>query len=170
MRKASVDPILAAAYHEAGHAVMCHMLGIRLKSISIGMDELYSGETEHADLMSALMPIGVRDLHARLKMEKAVMLCMAGPLAQRKSARAGASADDGGTFDIEIASKLALRSFGSRKTAVAYLAFIREWVSRQWQEPRVWAAVERLARALIKARKLSGRQADAIIRGRHVDL
>lgn len=165
MRKASHDPIAAAAYHEAGHAVMCHMLGVRLKSISVGWDELYGGETDHAKLQYAGVPIDPKDTRARLRLEKAIMLCMAGPLAQQKFAPAGTHGDYGGALDFDVAFRLALRSFRSRKTAAAYLAFIQAWISQKWQEPRVWAAVERVARALIKDRKLSGHQARSIIRG-----
>ena len=169
MRKASHDPITAQAYHEAGHAVMCHRLGIRIKSISIGADELYGGETDYANPLKAGERIDRNDIRARLRLEKAVMLCMAGPLAQKKLAPRGPGADYGGVVDLDEASTLAIRYFRSRKIALAYLNFVREWVSQQWEEPRVWAIVERLARALIKKRKLSAVQANAIIQGRHID-
>lgn len=169
MRKASYDPIAVAAYHEAGHAVMCHILGVRLKSISIGADELYGGETDHANPLKAGKASDPDDIRARMRLEKAVMLCMAGPLAQEKFAPRGPAADYGGVLDFDDASTLAIRVFRSRKTATAYLNFVREWVSQQWERPRIWAAVERLARALTKERKIAGRRADAIIRGQEVD-
>jgi hypothetical protein len=168
MRKSSHDVIAAEAYHEAGHAVMCHMLRIRVRSISIEGDELYGGETEYANPLKA-GKADPNDIRARLRLEKAVMLCMAGPLAQKKSVPKAQVSDYGGVLDFEDASTLAIRFFRSRKIAMAYLNFVREWVSQKWEEPRVWAIVERLASALIKKRKLSGVQANAIIQGRHVD-
>ena len=148
---------------------MCHMLGIRLKSISVGADELYGGETDYASPLKFREAIDPNDIRARLRLEKAVMLCMAGPLAQKKFAPRGPAADYGGVLDLEDATRLAIRFFRSRKIALAYLDFVRELVSQQWERPRVWAVVERLARALIAKRKLSAAQANAIIRGRHVD-
>ncbi|HXS41482.1 MAG TPA: hypothetical protein VN766_14955 [Stellaceae bacterium] len=163
MPKTAPNPIMAAAYHEAGHAVMCHLLHLRIRSVGIDADELVGGETTHDN-----PPLGrasPADGSGRSRMEKIVMLCLAGPLAQRKFTRGGSQEDDGGAIDAETASGLATRFFRSRKTAEAYIAFARAWVWQKFEEPRIWAAVERLARALIERRRLSGRQAEAIIRG-----
>ena len=148
---------------------MCHILRIPVKSISVGADELYGGETDYANPLRAAKAIDRNDIRTRLRLEKAVMLCMAGPLAQKKFLPQARGADYGGVLDFDDASRLAIRFFRSRTIAMAYLNFVREYVTQQWEEPRVWAIVERLARALIKKRELSGVQANAIIRGRHVD-
>lgn len=164
-RRPTPDPIAAAAYHEAGHAVMCHLLHLRIRSVSIDADELSGGETRHENpFRNGALPIDASG-RGRLRLEKAVMLCFAGPLAQRKMSGGGAHRDYGGAIDRETASTLAMRFFRSAKTAEAYADFAREWVCQKFEEPRVWAAVERLAKALIERRRISGREAEAIIRG-----
>ena len=57
------------------------------------------------------------------------MLCMAGPLAQKNSRRGGQPRIYGGVLDFDDASTSAIRFFRSRKIAMAYLNFVREWVS-----------------------------------------
>lgn len=165
-RTKSSEGQFAAAYHEAGHAVMCHLMHLRIKSMSLGGDELYGGETTHENPFRARKPpIGNR-ASMPAQVQKAIMLCLAGPLAQEKYELRNSSSDYGGTVDLDVASTLAMKFFRSRKTAAAYLNFAREWVRQTLDAPPIWAAVERLARALARQERLSGREAEAIIRGR----
>lgn len=159
-------PLAAAAHHEAGHAAMCRLMHLRIASIAVGLDESGGGEIAHENpFRGARFPPGARPMTQR-QMEKAVMLCLAGPMAQRKYLSGATRGEDGGTFDLDTALQVAMRFFRSKKTAVAYLGFARAWIEQKFEEPMIWAAVERLASALMVQRKLSGRQAEAILRGR----
>jgi hypothetical protein len=149
---------------------MCHLRHLRIKSISIGIEGLDGGEISHESPFRAAHGSTGDELGTRLQVEKTVMLCLAGPLAQQKYLSRGSGHDYGGALDLDTASIVAMRFFHSRKTAAAYLKFASEWVRQILDEPRVWAAVERLARALLQKRKISGSQAEAIIRGGQINL
>jgi len=144
---------------------MCQLMHLRIKSISIGFDELYGGETKHENPFRDMSPKHADTSRARSQVEKIVMLCLAGPHAQKKYAPDDSHRDYGGTIDLETAATLAMQFFRSKKTADAYINFAREWVCQKFDEPRTWAAVERLADTLMRQQKISGRQAEAIIRG-----
>lgn len=152
----------AAAYHEAGHAVMCHLMHLRLTSIRIDFDELYGGETAHENPFERERGSNTLGDRTRSQLEKVVMVCLAGPLAQAKYLARGDS-DYGGAVDSETASALAMQFFRSKKTADAYVNFARTWVKQRFDEPPTWAAVERLAHALLAERKISGHRAEKII-------
>lgn len=164
-RRKFSDPVTAAAYHEAGHAVMCHLLHLRIGSVRIDADELHGGETRHSNPFRDALALDDATGRGRLRLEKAVMLCLAGPVAQAKMSPDPAHQEDGGALDWPAALALAMRFFRSQKTAQAYIAFARAWVDEIFAAPRIWAMVERLAKALIAERRLSGREAEAIIRG-----
>lgn len=169
-RKPVPSALTLAAYHEAGHAVMCHLMHLRIKAISIGIGELDGGEIIHENPFHGTHGSTSDGTGTGLQVEKTVMLCLAGPLAQEKYAPRRKSRDYGGTLDVDAALILTMRFFHSRRTAAAYLNFAREWVRQRLDEPRIWASVERLARALLQQRQISGRQAEAIVRGRHANL
>ncbi|GEM_PF-2495161 len=158
--------LAAAAYHEAGHAVMCHLMRLRIASVSIGIEDLNGGQTTHGNKFRRTKPFSVDTPRGRMQVEKIIMLCFAGPLAQQKFLPRGPDADYGDAIDVDMASTLAMRVFRSRRVAAAYVNFAREWVRQKLEDPRVWAAVERLALALMRQRQISGRHAEAIIRGK----
>ena len=165
-KRTQTDRLAAAAYHEAGHAVMCRLMRLRITSIGIAGEGFYGGQTTHQN------PFGRRQgkisagVRGRQQTERAIMVCLAGALAQEKYAPGDASRDYGGTFDIDTASDLALRFFGSHKTAAAYIQFAETWVRQMFDVPAIWATVERLARILRSEQTMSGRRAEEIIRGR----
>ncbi len=140
---------------------------LRIKSISIAVDDLYDGETTHENPFRGVKPRIDDTVRARLWIEKTIMLCLAGPLAQKKFAPRAPSRDYGGAIDEDTASTLAVQFFRSRKTAAAYMNFAREWIRQKLDDPAVWEAVERLAQVLMEQRKITGREAEAIIRNRY---
>lgn len=156
--------ISAAAYHEAGHAVMCRLMRFRLRSISVGNDELAAGQTTH-DIARHRTREGVGETDAvRRRVEKTILVCLAGPLAQARYDGENPKASNGGAVDVDTAFDLALRLFRSKRTATAFLKFAEEWARQKLDEPSTWAAVEALAGALLREGRLSGSQARAIIR------
>jgi len=69
------------------------------KSISIAPDELYGGQTSH-EKPFRVSGAGKRDhWRTRIEIEKAVLLCLARPLAQRKYLANLSSDDCGGAID-----------------------------------------------------------------------
>lgn len=144
---------------------MCRLLRVPIRYVDIGGDELYRGQVSHGNPLLSPSAAAIDPIRARLRIEKAIMLCLAGPLAQRQCDPHRRDADYGGTLDIASAMQLATDFFHSRKIAAAYINFATEWVRQKWADPRIWAIVERLAHALVQHKKLSGRQVSAIIRG-----
>jgi Peptidase family M41 len=65
------------AYHEAGHAVVAHRLGVEVEHVTIVPDHTSRGHITHGDLFCA---------HGRgsdrANLERAIAICLAGPLAQ----------------------------------------------------------------------------------------
>lgn len=161
-RKPAVSPRSAAAYHEAGHAVMCRAVGLRVRSVSIDTNNWYIGQTTHRH-RPCPTGRGSSGPHKRLELEKEVLVCLAGALAQQLYA--GAGKDAGDAVDAVTATRLAEAYFHSARTAAAYVAFAREWATQMLESPVVWAAIERLARALLREGALDGHRAEEIIGG-----
>ena len=124
------------AYHEAGHAVIGHALGITLRSVSIIPGKDFSGKLlidhplRHVDLGHDASD------RARLKAERYIMATLAGPIAQRhhhlQSWRKWHAADDWKQA-AEIAERIC-DGPGGKETA----AFVR------WLEARPDALSRRL--------------------------
>ena len=134
----------ATAYHEAGHAFAAWVLGLPIKRISIRPDGDAKGFVQHRSPLAGIrLDIDNSD-RARLKAEKAILICLAGPAAQRKfnprSYRKHHAASD-----FDLAGDLALRLNSSGEAASAHLAWLQiraaDLVSARWH---VVSAVARL--------------------------
>lgn len=139
------------AYHEAGHAVVAHYLGIGIHRVTIVPDHDCAGALDHGDLFCG-------PGSDRAKLERAIQFCLAGPLAQKRF--------DGrnyrqrhGRGDYDCASGLARYLAGSSE---------REYL--QYQERRTWTLIDRwwddigrVARALVERDQLDGAEVKDII-------
>jgi ATP-dependent Zn protease len=143
--KASTE---ATAYHEAGHAVIAHALGCKVSPATIipTIDE--HGHVIHANPLRGLqrLDIDISD-RARLRAEKAISICFAGPLAQqqfrpRSWRRHHAQSDYGQIID------LAQRLCGSDEEVTAFVRW-RELVARDMVRQH-WPAIERVASLLLE--------------------
>ena len=144
---------------------MCRSVRLAINSISVVPDGLFSGAISHRNPFEAAeFEPGDSD-RARLKIEKVIMVCMAGPVAERKYAPKESLRGHGGAVDFDMAADLALRLFRSKTTADAYLRFVETWVRQKLDDPSRWRAVECLAEALMRQGRLSGREAESIIAG-----
>ncbi len=80
----------ATAYHEAGHAVIANSLHVPLKSVTIKPGDGYSGMLHHAPVLTRRDIRKINEYsetpHQRDRMEKLAMICLAGPMAQRRYA------------------------------------------------------------------------------------
>ena len=141
------------AYHEAGHAVAAHRLGIEVKFATILLDHDSAGFVSHGDLFCD------RGLGSdRANLERAIKICLAGPLAEARFYPRYRRPR--GSQDYDCAFGLARYLAGS--------AGEREFIRYQERQTRAlldryWGDVERVARALLEHDQLSVNQVRDII-------
>ncbi len=125
------------AHHEAGHAVIAHMLRLKVRRVSIEPDETSAGR--------ASMRLG--------RGERAVLVTLAGPYAQRRYApRSGWRSRSHGGFDsgydFDIAINLIAAMHGNGKVAKAYWRFAEAKAEHLVEQH--WQKTEAVAKALLK--------------------
>jgi ATP-dependent Zn protease len=142
------------AYHEAGHAVVAYRLGVEVEHVTIVPDHFSRGHFAFGDLFCA------RGLGSdRANLERAIKICLAGPLAQRRFRRRSYCRRNG-RQDYDCATGLARYLVGS--------AGEREFVRYQERCTKVlvdhyWSEIERVAQALLERDQLSGVEVKDII-------
>jgi hypothetical protein len=139
------------AYHEAGHAVTAHVLGVHVRKIIVS-----------AGLGGIVKFVRLIGRSNRTK-ERAILILMAGSYAQRRYAPHSSWCKGGGT-DIEMAAAL-VRQMRCRGKAVEI--YVQNMAERAQQlVEQHWDAIERLARALsreVGTTEMSGAQMRSII-------
>ena len=152
-----------AAYHEAGHAVAAYLLGSKPRPISIATlgDDLGLGEGP-PPLRGMKLDSDGSD-RARLRLERAIIISLAGPIAQR-TYRPGLWRDWHGEEDMATAATLAMKAIGSSETTSAFV----NWLTLRAKElvSANWSLVEAVAERLTEDRSLSGDQIVATIEDR----
>jgi len=135
----------ATAYHEAGHTVVAWRLGANPKSATIIPDGEVQGEISREALFEPPLDFDGSD-HARNRIERAIMICLAGPIAQRHFAPRSWRRWHGAS-DYQTAFDLALRINGSSSAAKAHL----KWLEMRTQDlvRSLWSFVERIAGDLL---------------------
>jgi hypothetical protein len=151
---------MAIAFHEAGHAVACFEEGIRIRDVSIESNVESDGRVTHRS------PLGVNlDLdsshRSRLKVERRVRVCLAGPIAHRRFSKRSYR-DFQGADDHKLASELLVKIVGSMEELEAYLNLLS--IQADALVTLQWGQVKAVARALVDRRVLSGREVAEIIR------
>jgi ATP-dependent Zn protease len=149
----------AIAHHEAGHMVAAWRGRVKIRRATIVPAEDFYGLVDHeSPLRGVRLGIDGSD-RARLKAEKAILILLAGPAAQRRF-RARSWRSHHGRGDYAAASDLALRVQGSR-LAPAYL----KWMQAQAQALVVsnWRFVRAFARRLLKDDTLEYRDVQEIM-------
>lgn len=140
------------AYHEAGHTVVAWRLGASPRTVTIIVRGNVQGE------MIQESPVILADLdydgsdHARNRIERAIMICLAGPIAQRHFAPRSWRHWHGGP-DYVTALDLALRINGSPKAAKAHI----KWLEIRTQDllESLWGYVDDIADDLLMRGTLS---------------
>jgi hypothetical protein len=153
------------AYHEAGHVLVALLEGFRVKRVTISRRGRVGGACEYG--MSVPRHASRRALRRVVSATAAV--AVAGSAAQDREALSrglvaldprtgapfplfGAGAEDDEQIALRFARRIHPRSEASRR----FLRRIRTRVELVLDDPTAWAAIRRLARALLRARTLSG--------------
>jgi ATP-dependent Zn protease len=110
----------ATAYHEAGHTVAAWRLGAAPKTVTIIPHGDIQGQATQGAPMSGIRLDFDGSDHARNRIERAIMICLAGPIAQRRFAPRSWRHWHGAS-DYQMAFDLALRINGSTRAAEAHL-------------------------------------------------
>jgi hypothetical protein len=149
----------ATAYHEAGHAVAGHSLGITLYSATIVPSDDASGKVEHRSLFRREFYFDGSD-RARLLAERYIMTCLAGPLAHRryalKSWRRWHAEDD--HYKARGIAEMVCGGRGGEEEAAALLRYLLVRTKRFVELPLRWSQIERVAAALQQRGKLTGQE------------
>jgi ATP-dependent Zn protease len=131
-----------AAYHEAGHAVIAHMLGVRVRRVSINADG--GGSAQLARLGRG---------------ERAILITLAGPYAQRRRAphshwRSRNHTGRRSDTDFDVATDMICNMYGKGKVAETYWrhmeARAEEMVGRYWRH------IESVASVLLERKEITG--------------
>ena len=137
----------ATAYHEAGHAVAAWRLGYRSIGASITAGHEFAGEVTHESVFrGGNVEFNESEL-TRSRVERAIIIRLAGPIAQKRYRRTSWRRWQGGA-DYAVAADLALRVCGSGELASAFLKWLELRAKALIEEH--WPAVERVANALLK--------------------
>jgi hypothetical protein len=127
MRKSKRE---STAYHEAGHAVAAWSLGLKVRKATIvSADDHLELAVHDSPLRGISSSMGV-SAAAERKANKAVIIYLAGPAAQRKF-RPRSWRNQHGQADYDSATALALcLNDGDVEMATAYLEWMRLWAER----------------------------------------
>jgi len=123
------------AYHEAGHAVIAHVLGFRVRRVTIVPDDKSQGRMIWDKLPVRDRDLGWSDLrpHQRQRLEDWIIVALAGPLAMRHSNPRSHWKKSGtgyGKFmhkgaDFQIVGELIDILHDDRAVACAYWGYVR---------------------------------------------
>jgi len=146
MTKRSKSQVEATAYHEAGHTVICYLLGYKPQSVTIVPTVDTAGHMViHANPLHGFqLDIDGSD-EARLRIESAMTICFAGPIAQKRhNPRSWRKVH--GQWDYDTIAELALRVCGSSEQATAFIRWreivARDMVQAHWLPRFLCLAVE----------------------------
>lgn len=141
----------ATAYHEAGHAVAAWAYKLPVRRISIRPEGDAKGVAVHRNPLAGIrLDIDGSD-RARLRAEKAILICLAGPAAQRRFSPRSFRKHHAAS-DIDMASELALRLSASGEEASAYLAWLQARAGNLVSAR--WPIISALARLLLEHKEL----------------
>jgi ATP-dependent Zn protease len=155
----------ATAYHEAGHAVAAWYLGYRPATASILAGDDSAGQVRHENPFPGINFEFDGSDWTRLKIERAIMICLAGPIAQRRHRRTSWRRWHGAA-DYAAASELALRAYGSGEIANAFLKWL-DFRAKSLVENH-WSAIERVAISLLKHATLTHEEIASLVLEPHL--
>ena len=154
----------AMAYHEAGHAVACYYMHVKINSATIIPDEVSLGHVRPENMFRGLNPEADLSGRVRLQIERAIIISLAGMAAQRRFSKRSWRQYHGSS-DFRSAGDLALYIGGDGAGATAFLHWLQlradQLVEAQWRD------IECVARALMKRKTMTGDEIVEVIDGEH---
>jgi hypothetical protein len=165
MRTRSKSQAEATAYHEAGHAVIAYFLGYKPEFVTIIPTVDSAGHIIHPNPLHGIQLDIDDSSETRLRVESAITICFAGPIAQQRyNSRSWRRVH--GQVDYEKIAELGLQVCGSDEQANAFLRW-REIVACDMVKAH-WLRIQLVAGQLLEHENLSQTDLDAIIvpRGR----
>jgi hypothetical protein len=154
----------ATAYHEAGHAVACYFMHVKVRSATVisDKDQGSLGHVRHENMFRGLNPEVDLSGRVRLQIEREIIISVAGAAAQRRFSKRSWRQYHGSS-DFRSASDLALRIGGDGAGATAFLHWLQLCADRL-VETR-WRNIECVARALMKRKTMTGEEIVDVIEG-----
>lgn len=150
------------AYHEAGHAVVCHYLRVGYRYVTINSKDDSLGHLLHKKLAKSFRPdIDSQSSRARFYVEKLIMASLGG--ISSESIVTGRNNWKGAHEDLHSSSILALYFASNENEAEAFLNWLKIRTLNLLKRPAQWIAVESVAKELLKKRKLSSKEVRELI-------
>jgi hypothetical protein len=151
----------ATAYHEAGHLVVAWTEGAAISRVSIVPERERAGFVHHSPIMGRFNPEWDNSPQVRIRGERLIRVCLAGPIAQRRfNPRSWRHYH--GESDHEKATDVILRLAAPGEHANTYMRLLR--IEAKMAVNQHWAMIGALAAELIERRKMTGAEATAFIR------
>jgi hypothetical protein len=148
------------AFHKAGHVVAAWSRGLEIPGATIVPTLEFQGLEPLADPLRGIRFDGDTSVRAREQAESAIIVCLAGPEAQRThSSRSWRFRH--GAVDFRQAVDLASRFNGSDEAVRAYLDRLA-LVTRD-EIAVLWPLVEKVAHALVRERTLTAREVKTLL-------
>jgi|SRR5580704_4334326 hypothetical protein len=152
----------ATAYHEAGHAVVRYLLAFEPKSVTISSTRNAQNAAKYGDPLRGIRLDTDGSGRAGMRLEKAIRISYAGPLAEKKYSVHWRVTN--GAYDFGRIEELGLIACdNSRNQAKLFLHWLE--VATQEMVDTHWAAIERVAKRLLVHDRLAGAHISAVMRG-----
>ncbi|MCX6092266.1 MAG: hypothetical protein NTX23_05315 [Candidatus Bipolaricaulota bacterium] len=143
---------LRVAYHESGHAVVAFLLRRRCEYVTIIPDEGRVGHVCPADLPDSFRPETDTDSLTRYRIEREAKIFLGGITAERMFT--GRQVSSGSEHDLRAAAGLAQYLSGTDEEASAQLKLLLIQTQNLLSAEGNWCAVQRLADALMRERRI----------------
>jgi hypothetical protein len=140
--------LLATAYHEAGHAVVAHEIGVGVRSLCVVPDDETLGRVTH---FPARISFGAEQYESPAKwgrrVERYVMVSWAGTLAEQH-ATGDNDPNDGSDLDLGAIVDLAMTARDTTAEVEEFVEGLRLCTAGLLAHERVWVQVQAVAVAL----------------------
>ncbi len=158
--KLTVTSLARTAYHEAGHAVLAHMGGLRVLGMSIERDGDSFGRTFYTHQAPRLGSGGAGTARACRRVEAYIVCYLGGVEAEARFA--GRRDRDGASADLQEAMEAASRLVLCEEELNACLRWLA--VRARYLVVIYWPLIDGLARRLLRSQTMSAHQVQETIR------
>jgi hypothetical protein len=154
-----------AAYHEAGHVVIRHVLGFTLEPTTSAPALDANDDVQYADPLRGIELGTDGSDEARLRLEKAIQISYAGAFAQHEFKGEHSRWLDHGKLDFEVAEELGLNACGSKAQNVHFQHWLRTATEEMVRAH--WVDIDRVAKELQTRGSITGAEITALLRSPH---